>query len=208
MFSEDPRQSTRSRNYFNPDIYVPSIVLDWKVSPNTQLKLTTSGVYGARNSVMFDAFANVPDTISRVTNAYRARQVDIDNFKSLTSELRITHQYDIAGFRNVVSGGVQYMHNKLRRRQLGKGTTGSDFDLSLTDPQFGRDMYLATDNIAIFVENLIFITPRLSLSPGLRVEKGGTDTTGKITYYDPQNLPQHDQTQLPALRHQLAIQAR
>ncbi len=189
MFKEDPRQSTRSRNYFNPDIYVPSIVLDWKINPNTQLKLTTSGVYGARNSVIFDAFANVPDTISRVTNAYRARQVDIDNFKSFTAELRLVHQYDFLGFRNVVSGGVQYMHNKLRRRQLGKGTTGSDFDLTVTDPQFGRDMYLTTDNIAMFVENLIFITPRLSLSPGVRVEKGGTDMTGKITYYNPQNLP-------------------
>lgn len=189
MFKEDPRQSTRSRNYFNPDIYVPSIVLDWKINPDTQLKLTTSGVYGARNSLMFDAFANVPDTISRVTNTYRARQVDIDNFKSFTSELRLVHQYDWLGLRNVVSGGVQYMHNKLRRRQLGKGTTGSDFDLTVTDPQFGRDMYLTTDNIAFFVENLIFITPRLSLSPGVRVEKGGTDMTGKITYYDPQNLP-------------------
>ncbi|SEI68983.1 Fe(3+) dicitrate transport protein [Dyadobacter sp. SG02] len=189
MFAADPRQSTRSRNYFNPDIYVPSIVVDWKINPDTQLKLTTSGVYGARNSVMFDAFANVPDTISRVTNAYRARQVDIDNFKSFTSELRLVHQYDFLGFRNLVSGGVQYMHNKLRRRQLGKGTTGSDFDLTVTDPQFGRDMYMTTDNVALFVENLIFITPRLSVSPGVRVEKGGTDMTGKITYYDPQNLP-------------------
>lgn len=189
MFREDPRQSTRSRNYFNPDIYVPSIVMDWQINPDTQLKLTTSGVYGARNSVMFDAFANVPDTISRITNAYRARQVDIDNFKSFTSELRLMHRYEFLGFRNVVSGGVQYMHNKLRRRQLGKGTTGSDFDLTLTDPQFGRDMYLTTDNVAAFIENLIFITPQLSFSPGVRVEKGGTDMTGRITYYDPQNLP-------------------
>jgi Fe(3+) dicitrate transport protein len=189
MFEQDPRQSTRSRNYFNPDIYVPSIVMDWKINPNTQLKLTTSGVYGARNSVMFDAFADVPDTISRVTNAYRARQVDIDNFKSLTSELRLMHQYDFLGFRHVVSGGVQYMHNKLRRRQQGKGTTGSDFDLTVTDPQFGRDLYMTTDNIAFFAENLIFISPRFSVSPGVRVEKGGTDMTGKITYYDPRNLP-------------------
>ncbi|WP_310588839.1 TonB-dependent receptor plug domain-containing protein [Dyadobacter alkalitolerans] len=88
MFAADPRQSTRSRNYFNPDIYIPSLVLDWQISPATQLKWTNSGVYGARNSVMFDAFANVPDTINAATKSYRARQVDIDNFKSFTSELR------------------------------------------------------------------------------------------------------------------------
>ncbi|NIJ55681.1 TonB-dependent receptor family protein [Dyadobacter arcticus] len=189
MFAADPRQSTRSRNYFNPDIYVPSIVLDWKISSVTQVKWTNSGVYGARNSVMFDAFANVADTINPATKSYKARQVDIDNFKSFTSELRLIHQYDVAGFRNIVSGGVQVMQNNLRRRQLGKGTTGSDFDLTLTDPEFGRDMYMKTNNVAVFVENMIFLTPKLTLSPGFRIERGATDMTGKISYYDPTNLP-------------------
>jgi Fe(3+) dicitrate transport protein len=189
MFSADPRQSTRSRNYFNPDIYVPSIVLDWKISPSTQLKFTNSGVYGARNSVMFDAFANVGDTINPATKSYKARQVDIDNFKSFTSELRLVHQYDVAGVRNIVSGGVQVMHNNLRRRQLGVGTTGSDFDLSLTQPGFGRDLYMKTNNLAVFVENMIFLSPKWTVSPGFRLESGTTDMTGKISYYDPMNLP-------------------
>ncbi|WP_439555635.1 TonB-dependent receptor family protein, partial [Dyadobacter sp.] len=197
MFEADPRQSTRSRNYFNPDIYIPSITLDWKINPATQLKLTSSGVYGARNSVMFDAFANVPDTISSVTRSYRARQVDIDNFKSFTSELRLLHEYQFWGISNVVSSGVQYMHNNLRRRQLGKGTTGSDFDLTLTDPVFGRDIYMKTRNIAAFIENLIFITPKWTLSPGFRVESGGTDMTGKISYYDPGNLPNRIKHRFP-----------
>lgn len=189
MFASDPRQATRSRNYFKPDIYIPSIILDWKISPETQIKFTNSGVYGARNSVMFDAFANVPDTINPVTKSYKPRQVDIDNFKSFTSELRILHHYNIAGFKNVLSGGVQIMHNKLRRRQLGKGTTGSDFDLTLTDPAFGRDLYMKTNNVALFLENMIYLTPQWTVSPGLRYENGATDMTGKISYYDPGNLP-------------------
>jgi Fe(3+) dicitrate transport protein len=197
MFEADPRQSTRARNYFNPDIYIPSIVLDWKINPFTQLKFTNSGVYGARNSVMFDAFANVPDTISSLTKSYRARQVDIDNFKSFTSELRLLHQYQLAGIKNVVSVGMQYMHNKLRRRQLGKGTTGSDFDLSVTDPVFGRDLYLRTENIAFFIENLIFVTPRWSVSPGFRIESGATRMNGEISYYDPESLPNRIKHQFP-----------
>jgi Fe(3+) dicitrate transport protein len=189
MFAADPRQSTRSRNYFNPDIYIPSIVIDWRISPSTQLKLTNSGVYGARNSVMLDAFANVPDTINPQTNSYKARQVDIDNFKSYTSELRLVHQYSVAGLQNVVSAGIQYMRNNLRRRQQGKGTTGSDFDLTVTDPIFGRDMYLKTNNIAVFIENMIYLTPKLTVSPGLRLESGATDMTGKVSYYDATSLP-------------------
>lgn len=189
MFAQDPRQSTRSRNYFNPDIYIPSIVLDWKISPYTKLRWTNSGVYGSRNSVLIDAFANVPDLIDPATNLYKPRQVDIDNFKSFTSELRLVHQYRIGGLNNFVSGGVQVMKNHLRRRQLGKGTTGSDFDLSLTNPVWGRDLHLKTNNIAFFVENLLYITPKLTVTPGFRVENGTTNMTGAITYYQPEALP-------------------
>lgn len=189
MFAADPRQSTRSRNYFNPDIYIPSFVLDWKISPAMVLKFTNSGVYGARNSVTFDAFANVPDTVSSLTGTFKARQVDIDNFKSFTSELRIMHAYEVAGFRNILSAGVQYMRNNLHRRQLGKGTTGSDFDLAVTDPVFGRDLFMKTRNVAFFFENLIYLTPKLSVSPGFRIENGGTAMTGTIRYYDEENFP-------------------
>ncbi len=189
MFAADPRQSTRSRNYFNPDIYIPSVVLDWKINPNTKIKFTNSGVYGARNSVMFDAFANIKDSINPATNQYKARTVDIDNFKSFTSELRIIHKYQLGGLTSYLAAGVQYMNNNLRRRQLGKGTTGSDFDLSLTDPTFGRDMHMKTQNVAVFIENLLYVTPEWSVSPGFRIESGATDMTGVITYYKPADLP-------------------
>lgn len=189
MFEQDSRQATRSRNYFNPDIYIPSVVVDWKISPDTKLRLTNSGVYGTRNSVMFDAFANIPDAIDPATNQYKTRQVDIDNFKSFTSELRLVHQYKIAGMPNFISGGIQLMKNNLRRRQLGKGTSGNDFDLTLTDPLWGRDLQMKTTNVAFFVENLLYITPKLTVSPGFRIESGTTDMTGTITYYQPESLP-------------------
>jgi len=189
MFAQDSRQATRARNYFNPDIYIPSIIADWKISNTTRLRLTNSGVFGSRNSVMIDAFANVPDVIDPATNQYKPRQVDIDNFKSFTSELRLVHQYQIGGLTNFVAGGVQLMKNHLRRRQLGKGTTGSDFDLTLTNPVWGRDLHMKTTNFAFFVENLLYITPKLTVSPGFRIESGTTDMTGTITYYQPDALP-------------------
>lgn len=199
QFVQDPRQSTRSRNYFNPDIYVPSLMLDWKIGPSTRLRWTNSGVYGERNSVMLDAFATVKDTINPATNQYRARQIDIDNFNSFTSELRLVHQYRIAGLTNIVAAGVQYMHNNLRRRQLGRGTTGSDFDLSVTDPVFGRDLYMKTNNIAFFLENLLYITPKLTIAPGIRIESGATDMTGDISYYAPADLPNRISHRFPLL---------
>ncbi|MCX6214235.1 TonB-dependent receptor [Spirosoma sp.] len=188
MFAQDPRQSTRSRNYFNPDIYIPSLKADWTLSDHTRLSWTVSAVLGARNSVQLDAFATVPDTISRVTGLYKARQVDVDHFNSYTSELRLLHQYTIGSVRSALAAGVQLMNNDLHRQQLGVGTTGTDFDLTLTNP-FRRDLHYRTRNMAAFVENQINLTNRLTISPGLRLEHGKTEMRGTIAYYMPENLP-------------------
>jgi Fe(3+) dicitrate transport protein len=91
MFYEDPTQSARSRNYFEPDIYVPSVTLNWQLSERTTLQWIFSGVFGARCSVEFEGFADRPDTIDAVTLEYKPRAVNIDNFNSRTSELRLLH---------------------------------------------------------------------------------------------------------------------
>ncbi|MFD2932863.1 TonB-dependent receptor family protein [Spirosoma flavum] len=188
MFAQDPRQSTRSRNYFNPDIYVPSLKLDWQLSDRTRLLWTTSAVLGSRNSVQIDAFATVPDTINRVTGQYKARQVDVDNFNSYTTEVRLLHHYQLGNVESTIAGGIQLMSTDLHRRQLGVGTTASDFDLTLTSP-FKRDLHFRTNNLAVFVENQFHLTDRLTVSPGIRIEDGKTEMRGTITYYDPLNLP-------------------
>ena len=189
MFNANPTMSTRSRNYFSPDIYVPSIALNWKLSTRTKLNITASGVFGSRSSVMLDAFANVPDTINRTTGVYKNRQVDIDNFNSKTIEARLLHQYTVGKVYNKLAVGFSYMNNDLHRRQLGKGTTGSDYDLTLTDPGYTRDIHFKSTNIALFAENAFLINSRLTISPGARFESGNSDMNGQIKYYTVNQLP-------------------
>lgn len=190
MFHANPQMSTRSRNYYEPDIYLPSLTLNWQVSPRTQLQWTNSMVLGFRNSVMIDAFATVKDAMETATGQYKNRQVDIDKFNSFTSELRLSHYYQLGVMSNVLVGGIQVMNNDLNRRQLGKGTTGSDYDLTLVVPNdWGRDMHFRTKNVAVFVENLLYITPKLSVSPGFRLENGQTDFSGYIRYLKPEVVP-------------------
>lgn len=189
MFYADPVHSTRSRNYFNPEIYVPSFSLDWKLTERTLLSWVISGVLGARNSVQFDKPAIVPDAIDPVSLTYAPRQVDIDNFNSYTSEIRLLHQYTIGNIASNFVAGIQYINNDLHRQQMGKGTTGTDFDLTLTEPTWGRDLHFKTQNIALFAENSFTITRGLMISPGVRVEVGDSDMTGIISYYDPGDLP-------------------
>ncbi|WP_298350865.1 TonB-dependent receptor domain-containing protein [Runella sp.] len=190
MFYANPRMSTRSRNYYEPDIYLPSLTLNWEITPRTQLKWTNSMVLGFRNSVMIDAFATVKDAMETATGQYKNRQVDIDKFNSFTSELRLLHYYQLGAMSNVLVGGIQVMNNDLNRRQLGKGTVGSDYDLTLLVPNdWGRDIHFKTKNVALFVENLLYITPKLSVSPGFRLESGKTDFSGSIRYLKPEVVP-------------------
>lgn len=189
MFNADPTMSTRSRNYFSPDIYIPSLTLNWKLSEQTKINITTSGVFGSRNSVMLDAFANVPDTIDRATGLYKKRQVDIDNFNSRTIEIRLLHQYHIGKMESAIATGLNYMNNDLHRRQLGKGTTGTDYNLSLAEPSFTRDIHFKSNNIALFAENIFKVTPRWTISPGLRFENGDSKMNGEIKYYNANPLP-------------------
>ncbi|MBL7805349.1 MAG: TonB-dependent receptor [Saprospiraceae bacterium] len=188
QFEANPRQSTRSRNFYSPEIYVPSFTLDWHIDNRTSLRWTASAVLGYRNSVMWDRPANVKDTINAASLTYNARQVDIDNFNSYTTELRILRHYDLLGNTSNLAAGVQYMHNDLNRRQLGVGTTGSDYDLSVDANGFRRDLWLRSRNVAFFLENKFQLTRSLSLSPGFRYESGHSKLSGKTTYYDPQEL--------------------
>lgn len=189
MFNADPRTSTRNRNYFSPDIYIPSLTFNWKLSDQTKINITTSGVFGSRNSVLIDAFANVPDTINHISGLYKNRQVDIDNFNSRTLEVRLLNQYYLGKIQSKLAAGFAYMNNDLHRRQLGKGTTGSKYDLSLIEPEFGRDIYFKTKNIALFVENIFQINTRLATSPGIRFENGNSIMDGTIKYYTANPLP-------------------
>ncbi len=199
MFNADPTQATRSRNYFSPDIHVPSITLNWQIASQTNVQLISSAVLGSRNSVLFDKPANIKDSINAATLQYNNRQVDIDRFNSYTTELRLLQQYKLGKYLSSLAAGIQYMNNDLHRTQLGKGTTGSDYDLNLVDPLWGRDVHLKTTNVALFAENKLQLLPHLAVNFGARVETGQTDLNGKIAYYPDNNIPVNIKHRFPLL---------
>lgn len=189
MFREDPTQASRGRNYFNPTINIPSITLKWNVHKNTKIQFVSSALIGVRNSILFDKPATMYDTIIASTNEYANRQIDIDRFNSFTQELRLLQSYSLGKHQSHLVLGIQYMNNVLHRTQLGKGSTGTDFDLNLVDPVWGRDLYFKTQNIALFAENNFSLLKNLSFNLGARYEMGESKMTGKITYYSENNIP-------------------
>jgi Fe(3+) dicitrate transport protein len=199
MFYQNPRQSTRQRNYFNPDIYVPSLTLDWVFNKKSKINWTTSTVLGQRNSVQFIGFANVIDKIDAATLQYKPRQVDRDFFNSYTSELRWLYEYRFLKSNNTLLSGFRYINNDLHRQQLGKGTTGTDFDLTITTPKYGRDIHFKTQNIAFFVENLIRINQKFQISTGIRYENGMSKMSGVVSYLPNEKVPQNIAHRFPLL---------
>lgn len=197
MFEADPRQSTRSRNYFNPEIYVPAFATEWLIAPRTRLTWTASAVLGDRRSVLFDRPANIRDTINLSTGQYAGRQVDVDHFNSYTTELRLLHEYVLLGQKSALAAGAQVINNDLHRQQQGKGTSGTDFDLSISAAGWGRDIHFKTQNVAFFAENKFQLTPRLSVSPGFRVEMGTSKMSGSISYLPPLEIPNTIERRFP-----------
>ncbi len=190
MFKLDPRMSTRSRNYYNPNIFIPNFSVQFRPSKKLQILLNSSAVLGTRNSVMFDKPANVSDSIVTATDLPNPRQVDIDNFNSYTQELRFIYTWKTGHKLHHFAAGYQRMDNNLHRRQQGKGSTGSDFDLSLANGStFARDLHYLTKNNAFFAENLWSINTRLSINTGIRVEMGETHMSGTIGYYPTNQIP-------------------
>lgn len=188
QFADNPRQATRARNFYSPEIVLPALSAEWRIGANTRLSWTASGLTGERRSVQFDRPATIRDTINPVTLTFGERQVDIDGFNSFTTELRLLHGYALFGQTSTLSAGVQYIHNNMNRRQQGRGTTGSDYDLSISAAGWGRDLFFKTRNTAVFLENKFQVSPRLFVSPGVRVEMGDSRMSGNVSYLPPADV--------------------
>lgn len=189
MFAANPQASTRSRNYFSPEIWVPSVVFEWKVASSTLLEWTNSAVLGKRKSVQVEGTALTKDEVNPLTGQFNPRQVDIDGFNSYTSELRFKHNYSIASIKSVLAAGVRLIHNNLKRKQLGVGSMKSDPDFYAPDSSFKRNLNFKTENVAFYLENLLKLSGKWSISPGVRWENGNSKMSGYISYLESADIP-------------------
>lgn len=189
QFKEDPTQASRSRNYYEPDIYIPSFTLNWTLNPTTKLKFISSAILGTRSSVMFDYPATIRDSIVTSTGEYNHRKVDEDLYHSFNNEVRLNKDYKFGDQINNLNVGALWINNDLNRRQMGKGTTGTDYDLTLVTPGWGRDLHFKTNNIAFFAENKWSLTDRFSVNTAARIELGQTNLTGVVRDYETDGIP-------------------
>ena len=189
MFRSDPRQGTRARNYYNPDITVPALSLDWEGRDGTELTARVSAVLGPRSSVQFVGLADHADAVDPESGEHSPRQVDIDRYQSYTAEFRLVRPWRAGSVDQILAAGLSASDNDMHRRQQGVGTSGEDYDLTVRAAGFGRDVHYRTTNGALYLEDLIRVTPTWSIIPGARLEVGRTRLLGRLAYYDPEETP-------------------
>lgn len=179
QFNADPRQSTRSRNFFDPEINIPALLFNYDLSNRSKLEVTSHMIIGQRNSVQFLANPNVADTVNKKLNTYNPRQVDRDFYTGFTTEARFLTRYQLGNLTSTFTSGLRYFNEHTKRDQKGTGAIGSDYDLTLTAP-YGIALNLLTHNYAAFAENIFQITPKFTITPGARYEIIHSELNGLI----------------------------
>ena len=182
LFNANPKASIRARNWLKSPWNIISNNISYTPTANTTMSLITTYLFSNRSLVWRneDGGASVLDTIDPATNQYIPREVESEDMHSVATEARISTNYRLGKNENTLAGGVRVSHAWFKRLEDGEGTTGSDFDLSITG-DWGTNINFTTTNIAPFVENIFRIGDKLTITPGARLEYLRSTVDGYIT---------------------------
>lgn len=179
QFIKNSRQSLRERNWFGTPWNVFSVNFDTKFRNNWSFNAKLFGLVAERNSVGFTATPNSEDAINPTTNQYENRRVDRDKYENYGLETRSIYQYKLGKTANNLAFGLRYYKANTERLQQGKGTTGSDLDLTVLE-EFPRALNFTTKNVAFFAENQVKVTDHFSVTPGVRFEQINSTAKGQF----------------------------
>jgi Fe(3+) dicitrate transport protein len=181
MLYADPTVSLRSRNWFDITWTNPALILNYQVTPAVRWNTKLFATIGNRNSVGFLQNINVKDSINPATGAYNHRSLSLDEYRNFAMESRVLADYTLGGGRHSLSGGIRLYTGSTFRRANGRGTTGTDYDMTVMGVH-PREVTFRSANAAVFVENLFRITEKFLLVPGVRLEWLKGSATGRDGY--------------------------
>lgn len=173
MFREDPRQSNRERNYFSVNWNLLALHFDHKFNPSNEVNVRLFGLSAKRYSLGFR-----PNRVATIDDN-SARDLIKGEFDNWGLEGRYLKRYQFGKYPAVALAGIRYYHGFNHSIQ-GQGSNGSDPNFSFVDPdRFTANNYeFPNRNTSFFAENIFNITPKLSVTPGLRYEMINTRAEG------------------------------
>lgn len=178
MFAEDPMQSNRTRNWFDVNWNLMTLKFKHRFSVKTDFTFNLFGLYATRKTVGFrDIRPSTPDELSNV------RDLITGKFSNWGIETKLLHRYNFIGNENAFVIGAKYYdaHNTAKQ---GPGSSGSDANFNYATDAFPQypyqsDQTFPNKNVALFTENIFKLSPKLSITPGIRFEYINTATKGQ-----------------------------
>lgn len=181
QFEQDAQQSLRSRNWFDITWTTPALIANYQISPNTRWNTKLFATIGDRNSVGYLQSITLKDSINPATGQYNNRVVNLDKYRNYALESRAITDYQFGSMTNTLSGGIRLYTGTTYRETEGKGTTGSDYDVTVIG-NYPKDIEFSSRNVAAFVENIFRITDKLYVIPGVRFEWLQGEASGRNGY--------------------------
>lgn len=189
QFEEDPQQSSRDRNWFQVKWNLPAAIIDYQINDHLKFNNRTFGLVASREALGYQGAINRPDPGLE-------REYLVDQFNNFGNETRLMYSYTMFELPATTLIGARYYQGKTNRRQgIGSDGSGPDFgfipedqnreDLDPTKNQFltqPSEYDFPSRNVALFAEQIIPISEKISITPGLRWEYIETVADGYYTY--------------------------
>jgi Fe(3+) dicitrate transport protein len=173
-FEQDAQQSIRDRNWFQVNWNLLALTLDYRVSERTKLNIRNFGLLAQRDALGYMGKISRPDDLTL------PRTLLQDQFRNFGNETRLIHRYDLGNSFSTLLVGARYYRGFTDQKQ-GDGSTAADADFRFFSetgaPNVSSYDYLSR-NVAFFAENIFNLTPKLSLTPGVRYEWINTNADG------------------------------
>lgn len=173
QFTLDPRQSNRSRNWFEVNWNLVDLQFRHQVSDQSKVSVQGFGLLASRLSLGFRP--NRPET----PDDNGLRDLIEGRFNNWGIESRFMQRYTLKSEPSILLLGIRY-YNGLNESKQGVGSNRSGADFSFTNPDelTQSDYKFPSKNVAFFAENVFNLSSKLSITPGFRFEHITTHAKG------------------------------
>lgn len=182
MFNQDHLQSNRSRNWFEVNWLLYSVKFAHKFTDNTNFTFNFFGLNADRKTIGFrQNRVDIPDLIDANGN-YPVRDLITGSFNNYGLETRLLHKNTLFGNKSTYLIGMKY-YKANNNNQQGPGSKGIDADFNFRFDNFPNYLNQSQHdnpnfNVAVFGENIFYLTDRISITPGFRYEYIKTESEG------------------------------
>ena len=169
QLKNNAQQSFRTRNWFDISWTTPALIANYYMSDKARWNTKIFATIGNRNSVGYLQAITVKDSINSTTMQYNNRVLTMDKYRNYGMESRFLTDYALFNNNSTFSAGIRLYTGTTFRQADGKGTTGTNYDMSVIG-QYPRDIEFESSNAAVFVENIFRFSDKFLIVPGVRYE--------------------------------------